>query len=88
MQTESDPTGAALSSTIVLSVCALVLVLNRRGIAFGSPEEALAEPVLRQAYGGLLPLRVLERGADRIQASKSTGSAGPGGVSGSSRGRG
>ncbi|MBK9244023.1 MAG: ABC transporter permease [Burkholderiales bacterium] len=29
VQTESDPTGAALSSTIVLSVCALVLVLNR-----------------------------------------------------------
>jgi putative spermidine/putrescine transport system permease protein len=29
VQTENDPTGAAISSAIVLSVCALVLVLNR-----------------------------------------------------------
>lgn len=29
VQTENDPTGAAISSAIVLSVCVLVLVLNR-----------------------------------------------------------
>ena len=29
VQTENDPTGAAISAVIVLSVCALVLVLNR-----------------------------------------------------------